>query len=168
MPLQCSACSCCRGEEGLAKLGQEMGRKTKGFGQKRKEAAHKGRRKKKSRVGARSRLTWRSPEALEPSLLQKRDRIVAVFGNASGGSRPPRPLSAHPTCVRHLLGSPPPLSRFHLSFRCPGFAHAWKSPELRPCTPGAGYRLDGPGRDGESGLCVPGGTETDPPITINL
>lgn len=69
MPPWPSACSCCGGEEGLAKLGREKGRKPKGFGQKRKERAHKG-RKKKSRVRARSRVTWRSPEAPEPSLLQ--------------------------------------------------------------------------------------------------
>lgn len=36
---------------GLVELGQEKGMKTKGFGQKRKAAAHKG-RKKKSRVRA--------------------------------------------------------------------------------------------------------------------
>jgi len=141
---------------GLAELGQE-----KGWGGKQREDRTE-EHTKGGRRRARSRVTWRSPEETpEPSLPQKHlDGIMAASGSASGGSWP---LSAHPTCVRGLPGSPRPLSCSHLSCRCPGFARTWRSPKLQPCTPGVGYSLE----DGASGLGVPGSTETDPPPAMN-
>ena len=139
---------------------QNWGRKRGGGGKQREDRTEE--HTKGGRRRARSRVTWRSPEeAPEPSLPQKHlDGIMAASGSASGGSWP---LSAHPTCVRGLPGSPRPLSCSHLSCRCPGFARTWRSPKLQPCTLGVGYSLG----DGASGLGVPGSTETDPPPAMN-
>lgn len=123
-----SACSWSWDKEGWQNGSRKRGKKTKGFGQKRKEAAgrkkqkeHK-RLKKKSGVWAQSCVTWRSPRLQShPSC---RNTLEGSWQGLAMPALSPSLCgpSAHSRCARCLPVSLPPLSHFHLSLQRPGFA----------------------------------------------